>query len=590
MKLVLTIAIGSILLVSGGVQTAWAAGTVSGTLKGSGGTTAAVSYTFTNGSTSVTGTTYASGVFSQSLDDGTWSFTATPASSFTYASNISLSSIVVDSGDSFNFGTIYFPFEVPAGSADDLQNAFGALPAECSLSGTPKIIRAYYTDETKGEFLYGGNSAAITVVANAAGFTVTGDYSILEGNQIGTNSVAATDNGDGTYTISHTLANTAMGGGFALIQVTSGGSTTSTCLDGPINMDIRSHFTGADTTIFSQVSNFRAMTNFTMHQDGIVKVKFTKALNMLDRTVQLFMMRIADKMVSETAKLDLDAKAVQEIRNAGAEITFYNVPDYGSDKPTILLDGEDPGSIVSDIVYSREAKTLTFTGGHFSEYTVVPKITVSSPEDSTVRTTDSTYTVKGSVDAVDTEINVYLNGKNVFTAKPIDKKFEIKVDLKIGENIIEVKAANGVGSALPIKRKITRLPGISISSPADGSQTANDTIAIAGRVNDTKSSVQILVNNVNQGTIVLDKDGNFSHPVSLKDGNNSIEVRASNDYGSALNVKRTVERVLGTTTASNEVVAETPTLPSTGVPLHASGILLLCIFAGYWVSRSSRLA
>ena len=45
-----------------------------------------------------------------------------------------------------------------------------------------------------------------------------------------------------------------------------------------------------------------------MHQDGVVKVTFSKAVNMLDPTVQKFMKSIGSKMVGTNGSLNLDAK------------------------------------------------------------------------------------------------------------------------------------------------------------------------------------------------------------------------------------------------------------------------------------------
>ncbi|MEK7177549.1 MAG: hypothetical protein AAB705_01840, partial [Patescibacteria group bacterium] len=319
--------------------------TVSGTIVGPHGETAVVSYTFTKtGPTTVTGSTAADGTFSQSLAAGSWTFTITAPSSFEYADTITFP-IKVSTGENFDLGTISFKFQVPAGTDSDLED-FAATPPVCStVAGTPVIFRAYYEDQQKGSFLYQGSGANIIVVADRSDYTVKVDYSYIEGDYAATpfsnaNTVTATNNGSGKYTATHTVALATSGGGMPLIKVTStADSSTYKCLDGgPVNLDIRTFFTGADTTDFSSVTDFRSISNFTMHQDGVVKVTFSKAVNMLDPTVQKFMKSIGSKMVGANGSLNLDAKAVLELKNAGAVITMYEI---NLNNPKIQVDGAD---------------------------------------------------------------------------------------------------------------------------------------------------------------------------------------------------------------------------------------------------------
>ncbi|MCL4364587.1 fibronectin type III domain-containing protein [Patescibacteria group bacterium] len=358
------------------VQPVYATGTVSGTITGPHGETAAVSYAFTNGGTTINGTTGSDGTFNQSLSDGTWKLTFTPPNSFTYAQSFSIPTIPVSSGSSFNLGTLVFNFQVPTGSDSDLQQ-FATIPPACSTTGTPVIIRAYYEDQTKGSFLYQGRNANVIVDTDKSTYTVTVDYSILEGNSIGTNVVSAVSQGNGVYKATYVITNSHQGGGMPIISVTDGSSTTKTCLDpGPVNLDIRSFFTGSATTDFTTVSDFRSITDFTMDEANIVKVVFTKAVDMLDPTVQRFMKSIANKMTDKNGFLSLDAKAVLELKNDGAQITFYNIT---LNNPTILVDGSsDTGGVTSAVVYDRTNHTLTFNAAHFTTFQAVEASSNSS--------------------------------------------------------------------------------------------------------------------------------------------------------------------------------------------------------------------
>ncbi len=351
-------------------------GTVSGTILGPHGETAAVGYTFTKTGSTVSGTTASDGTFSQSVADGDWVFTVTPPSSFQYADTFSIPKIRVGTGDSFNLGTISFHYQVPAGTDSDLEE-FSATPPTCSLAaGTPVIFRAYYEDQQKGSFLYVGRTANIIVVADRDDYTVEVDYSYIEGDYTATlfsnaNTETAVSQGNGKYKATHTVTLATMGGGMPLIKVTStASSSTYKCLDGgPVNLDIRTFFSGSGTTDFSSVTDFRSITNFTMHQTGVVKVAFSQAVNMLDPTVQRFMKSIGSKMVGANGSLNLDAKAVLELKNAGAVITMYGI---NLNSPKIQIDGVDDSSgVTSSLTYDKSTQTLVFNAAHFTTFTAV---------------------------------------------------------------------------------------------------------------------------------------------------------------------------------------------------------------------------
>lgn len=362
-------------------------GTVSGTIAGPHGETAAVSYSFTKTGSTVTGTTVSDGTFSQSLANGDWAFTVTPPSSFQYADTFTIPTIRVGTGDTFNLGTISFRYQVPTGTDSDLEN-FANTPPICSTAaGTPVIFRAYYEDQQKGSFLYAGRTAHIIVVADRADYTVQVDYSYIEGDYSATpfsnaNTETAVSQGNGKYKATHTVALATMGGGMPLIKVTStASSSTYKCLDGgPVNLDIRTFFSGSETTNFSSVTDFRSISNFTMHQTGVVKVTFSQAVNMLDPTVQRFMRSIGSKMVGANGSLNLDARAVLELKNAGAVITMYGI---NLNSPKIQIDGiDDASGVTSSLTYDKSTQTLIFNAAHFTTFTAVESSSggLSSPK------------------------------------------------------------------------------------------------------------------------------------------------------------------------------------------------------------------
>ncbi|GIW62696.1 MAG: hypothetical protein KatS3mg090_0522 [Patescibacteria group bacterium] len=250
------------------------------------------------------------------MPDGNWSLTLTPPSAYEYADTIKIPQIHIENGDDFDFGVIQFNFQAPP-EANDLESF--SLPSECSLAEgpdpKPKIFRIYYEDEKKGSFLFVGNTANIIVVADDPNYEVKADYSLVETNQFPTNpfdnsyTVSATYIGNGKYKATHKVTYNQEGDGLVIIRVkntTTGAITYGCSQPEPVNLDIRNFFTGSDTTNFLALgadpnTDFRKLTNFTMHQDGVVKVVFTKQLNMLDPTVQRFMISLANKMVTKKA-------------------------------------------------------------------------------------------------------------------------------------------------------------------------------------------------------------------------------------------------------------------------------------------------
>lgn len=356
---------------------ALAAGTVTGTFKGPHGETTEVDYTFTKGSSTVTGTTNSSGFMSQSFTEyGEWSLSVSSPDDFEYTDTITISRLPVNDGDSFDLGTIQFHYMVPDGTDDDLEE-FMALPSICSQTGDPVLIRTDYEDEAKGSFLYQGRGANVIVVADSDSYTVTVDYSFIEGqyqNDPFSDPAyveTAASQGNGVYKATHTLSYDQEGGGMPIVKIDDGGGNpTYGCLTpGPVNLDIRNFFTGSDTTDFTSVSDFRTMTNFTMHQANEIKIVFAGTVNMLDPTVQRFMKSIGDKMTSSSGFLDLDADAVLGLKNAGAVITMYGL---NLNNPKILVDGaEDTGGVTSGISYDQTTGSLTFNTAHFTSFQAV---------------------------------------------------------------------------------------------------------------------------------------------------------------------------------------------------------------------------
>lgn len=557
-------------LISASVALA-ANGTANGTILGpQGEKSVKTSYAFKNLTTgeTISGNTGASGEFSQSLaSTANFSFTAAfdkSISGFEHASNITLPYIRVPDGGTVGLGEIRAQYTVPE-TDKDLEE--GALPSQCTVApvaGAPVISRVDYVNPQYGAFMYSGRNIGVKIFTDKTGYIVGADFSIPENTQPGTKFVTAIDNGDGSYTANYTLVNTGLGGGLVTVTATnSGGLSSTACSEsGPVNLDIKtvkppnvadgtgSLFTGSDTTIFRDVADFRAMENFTMHIDGIVKVVFKKKINMLDKTTQSFMKNLAKKIAKGKGTFTLDAKAAIQLKNdSNAEITMYNVPYL--DKPDIYVDDKIVTEAdAKNIVFDKDKKTLTFLASHFSEYKAVPKISeVSIPVDNSTVGSES-LTVTGKVNDAAATVRVKVNGAYVPVATVAsDGTFTRAITLKAGKNTIVVEATNSIGSAVSISRTVTYqlAPTLTITGPDDQTTTSDSSITVKGSVTEMPVTVKIKVGDKEAVEATVASDGTFSQAIELASGKNAIVVTASNQAGSATINREVIRQALPAT-------------------------------------------
>ena len=87
-------------------------------------------------------------------------------------------------------------------------------------------------------------------------------------------------------------------------------------------------------------------------------------------------------------------------------------------------------------------------------------------------------------------------------------------------------------------------PVLNITTPAEATSYRNTAaLAVSGITNDVTSSsvtVTIKLNGIDQGAVIVDGSGNFSKSVTLAEGNNTIEVKATDLAGKTTTVTRTI--------------------------------------------------
>lgn len=108
-------------------------------------------------------------------------------------------------------------------------------------------------------------------------------------------------------------------------------------------------------------------------------------------------------------------------------------------------------------------------------------------------------------------------------------------------------------------------PTLNVTSPADGLITAASSVTVAGTTNDATSSpvvITISLNGTDQGTIPVGAGGTFSKVVTLKEGSNTIIVKAKDAAGKESSVTRTV--TLDTSVPKIKAATITPNPVDTG--------------------------
>ena len=108
-------------------------------------------------------------------------------------------------------------------------------------------------------------------------------------------------------------------------------------------------------------------------------------------------------------------------------------------------------------------------------------------------------------------------------------------------------------------------PTLNVTSPADGLITAASSVTVAGTTNDATSSpvvITISLNGTDQGAIPVGTGGTFSKVVTLKNGRNTIVVKAKDAAGKESSVTRTV--TLDTSVPKIKTATITPNPVDTG--------------------------
>jgi hypothetical protein len=116
-----------------------------------------------------------------------------------------------------------------------------------------------------------------------------------------------------------------------------------------------------------------------------------------------------------------------------------------------------------------------------------------------------------------------------------------------GSHTVTISVSDNDGNAATAKSTTYKVdtvaPTLNVTAPADKLITATASLTVSGKTNDTTSSpvtVVITLNGTNQGTVTVATDGSFSKAVTLKEGSNTLVVKATDAAGKASSITRTV--------------------------------------------------
>lgn len=119
--------------------------------------------------------------------------------------------------------------------------------------------------------------------------------------------------------------------------------------------------------------------------------------------------------------------------------------------------------------------------------------------------------------------------------------------LSDGSHTVTISVSDNDGNAATAKSTTYKVdtvaPTLNVTAPTDQLITAAASLTVTGKTNDTTSSpvtVTITLNGTAQGTVTVATDGSFSKAVTLKEGSNTLVVKATDAAGKASSITRTV--------------------------------------------------
>lgn len=192
-------------------------------------------------------------------------------------------------------------------------------------------------------------------------------------------------------------------------------------------------------------------------------------------------------------------------------------------------------------VFERSPPSITIsnpsTGAYIASYTAILDFTVTDDDSGVDESTISLQIDNLTVSTNDiTKIAVTGGYHCLYSAELTDGSHTLKVD-----------ACDNDGNLAVQKQSVfivdTTAPELNVSEPPEKIYTREGTGTISGTTNDITSfpvTVNVILNGVDQGEVLVNAEGEFSKTLSWKKGTNTVTVKATDKAGNSSTVSRTV--------------------------------------------------
>ena len=244
--------------------------------------------------------------------------------------------------------------------------------------------------------------------------------------------------------------------------------------------------------------------------------------------------------------------------------TAPNITSYNQDGkyyPVMVEITNDAGTVVS---YDASSPDIGSSLRLVVKEKVKPTITLVSPTNGTrtknnkqpikFRVTDETSGsgINQSTVTLTLDDTTYKHGSTGMTVTSITNGYEYtytpSTALKDGSHTISIAVSDNDGNAATaVSASFTvdvTKPVLTVTSPADNLITNKAAQTISGTTNDATSSpvtVTATLNGADVGAITVGSDGAFSKAITLKEGSNTIVVKAKDTVGNETTITRTVK-------------------------------------------------
>ena len=174
-----------------------------------------------------------------------------------------------------------------------------------------------------------------------------------------------------------------------------------------------------------------------------------------------------------------------------------------------------------------------------------PTVVISTPAKDNYLSSDASFTAEAKVSNVqsDKDITVELNGKKLsnFTLIKLYMSVTMPLTLQNGDNVLKVTVETAGGMATDtriIKHQVVLpMPIITVQNPSSSNTTVtNEIYSYRAKVENVNSANDIVIkqNNVILGGHLYDSDSKVATiSLGLKNGDNTIEIRATNSVGTS---------------------------------------------------------